>query len=207
MEDRQVARDKELIELVSRQFLQLFRSQQANTDSHCPNAFVLRQAGVLQTLSGEHGERSAIDIVRTAELQLLCQSPTGWHETETGGRYRLVSAGALIRGALPYMRHLTAILKFTLRAGPITLDLQKHLGSELAFMNTCLDALAGDKSILGLDAADASLVTAEGPSLRMLRKLLDNLDPVQHWGGLRKVLTPEGHFLWLCEAHKREYES
>ena len=34
-----------------------------------------------------------------------------------------------------------------------------------------------------------------GAALRQIRALLDRLDPEQHWGGLRKVLTPEGHYL------------
>ena len=44
-----------------------------------------------------------------------------------------------------------------------------------------------------------------GAALRALRQLLDEKDPAHHWGGLRKVLTPEGHYLWLCEYHAQEY--
>lgn len=46
----------------------------------------------------------------------------------------------------------------------------------------------------------------EGAELRVLRKLLDEVDPKQEWGGLKKVLTPEGHYLWLCEEHAKEYK-
>jgi internalin A len=34
---------------------------------------------------------------------------------------------------------------------------------------------------------------------------LDAVDEKQEWGGLEKVLTPEGHYLWLCEYHAKEY--
>lgn len=44
-----------------------------------------------------------------------------------------------------------------------------------------------------------------GASLRGLRTLLDQLDPAQHWGKLKKVLTPEGHYLWLCRHHAEEF--
>jgi len=44
-----------------------------------------------------------------------------------------------------------------------------------------------------------------GVELRALRKLLDMEDKQQHWGGLKKVLTPEGHHLWLCKDHAQEY--
>jgi hypothetical protein len=47
---------------------------------------------------------------------------------------------------------------------------------------------------------------AEGAALRALRKLLDDVDPKQNWGGLAKILTPEGHYLWLCEDHAEEYK-
>ena len=46
---------------------------------------------------------------------------------------------------------------------------------------------------------------AEGAELRALRQMLDELDPSQTWGNLRKILTPEGHYLWLCDQHAEEY--
>ena len=46
----------------------------------------------------------------------------------------------------------------------------------------------------------------EGAELRALRQLLDHVDPEHHWGGLKKVLTPEGHYLWLCAEHAEEYK-
>jgi len=41
--------------------------------------------------------------------------------------------------------------------------------------------------------------------LHWLRAFLDKADPGHMWGGLRLVLTPEGHYLWLCEEHAREF--
>jgi len=45
----------------------------------------------------------------------------------------------------------------------------------------------------------------EGFQLRALRILLDEVDRAHEWGGLKKVLTPEGHYLWVCEHHAQEY--
>ncbi len=45
-----------------------------------------------------------------------------------------------------------------------------------------------------------------GAALRALRELLDEKDPKHHWGGLKKVLPPEVHYLWLCDHHAKEYE-
>jgi hypothetical protein len=47
---------------------------------------------------------------------------------------------------------------------------------------------------------------ADGAALRALRHLLLELDPAQVWGGLQKVLTPEGHYLWLCPEHAQVYQ-
>jgi len=44
-----------------------------------------------------------------------------------------------------------------------------------------------------------------GAALRAVRELLDEKDPKHVWGGLEKVLTPEGHYLWLCKHHAEEY--
>jgi hypothetical protein len=54
------------------------------------------------------------------------------------------------------------------------------------------------------DVADAE--RAEGAALRTLRQLLDEKDLQQHWGGLKKILTPEGHYLWLCDHHAAQYK-
>jgi internalin A len=45
----------------------------------------------------------------------------------------------------------------------------------------------------------------EGAELRAVRQLLEKLDEHQTWDGLKRVLTPEDHYLWLCEHHAQEY--
>ncbi|UCH95327.1 MAG: hypothetical protein JSV88_00390 [Candidatus Aminicenantes bacterium] len=47
---------------------------------------------------------------------------------------------------------------------------------------------------------------AEGAELRAIRNMLDIVDKNHHWGGLERVVTPEGHILWLCKEHAREYK-
>mgnify|MGYP000526592220 CR=1 FL=1 len=44
-----------------------------------------------------------------------------------------------------------------------------------------------------------------GAPLRTLRVLLEEKDPQRTWGGLKRELTPEGHYLWLCEYHAARY--
>jgi len=40
---------------------------------------------------------------------------------------------------------------------------------------------------------------AIGPALRALYSFLKEKDKAQQWGGLQKVVTPDGNILWLCE--------
>ena len=47
--------------------------------------------------------------------------------------------------------------------------------------------------------------SAEVAMLRELRRFLKEADPKQEWGRLKKILTPEGQYLWLCEEHAKEY--
>ena len=47
---------------------------------------------------------------------------------------------------------------------------------------------------------------AEGETMRALRALLNFANPDGDWGELTRGLTPEGHWLWLCAAHRKEYE-
>ena len=53
---------------------------------------------------------------------------------------------------------------------------------------------------------DELVTRAEGAGLRELHSLLLELDPAKSWGGLKRVLTPAGDYLWLCPEHYREYE-
>lgn len=71
-----------------------------------------------------------------------------------------------------------------------------------------LSDLADDRETRLVEATEArgGARHIEGAPLRAIRRLLDEHDPSHHWGGLRKVLTPEGHYLWLCEHHAQEYQ-
>ena len=56
-------------------------------------------------------------------------------------------------------------------------------------------------------AHDGREETMIGPALRALYSFLKEKDKHQFWGGLQKVITPDGNILWLCEKHARPYES
>ncbi|WP_413199540.1 COR domain-containing protein [Nostoc piscinale] len=202
---------KNLRELSQREFTNIFRREQAKIDSHCPNIFVLRPRGGKSWQKALAGQK--------IDLQLYCQAPGCWHPTQTGGLYEIDEPAKWLRATAPYIGKLFKVLRF---AAPIIgpwlgvvdpkeyeaiykndLELFKELAEKLPEIQDAADLELADKIARG---EDLDPERADGAALRALRQLLEEKDPQQHWGGLKKVLTPEGHYLWLCEHHAAEYK-
>jgi hypothetical protein len=152
------------------------------------------------------------------ELQLLCHYPGDWHPTQSGGIYEIENPAEWLRKMAPYIRQLIKVLKVaTPFASPLlgtyfSADEMKALEKNLKLTEELVKTLPDIKDDLpesryaretGLDNEKQRHV--EGADLRALRQLLEAKDPAQTWGGLKKVLTPEGHYLWLCSYHAAEY--
>ena len=122
------------------------------------------------------------DVLSILVLHLLCEFAlqVNWHSPET-------PVGAAM--GTHHAKDLANQIK-------LREELAKKLGER--------DYLSAD--LLERTGGGARAEWFEGAELRALRKLLDEVDPQHHWGGLKKVLTPEGHWLWLCEEHAREYK-
>lgn len=198
---------QELRALSQREFTALFRREQSRIETHCPNVFVLRprdRRPVWEAIAG-----------RSLELQLYCQAPGCWHPTAEGGRYRVEQPAEWIRVTAPYLRRLCGMLRYVAPLlGPwVSLadaDYAALIERDLAFMAQLAQQLPELSRSPGAGLAEAAGLKADperagGAALRALRALLEEKDPQGHWGGLRKVLTPEGHYLWLCEHHAQEY--
>jgi len=202
---------KNLRELSQREFTNVFRREQAKIDSHCPNIFVLRPRGGKSWQKAIAGQK--------IDLQLYCQAPGCWHPTQTGGLYEIDEPAKWLRATAPYIGKLFKVLRF---AAPIIgpwlgvvdpkeyeaiykndLELFKELAEKLPEIQDAEDLELADKIARG---EDLDPERADGAALRALRQLLEEKDPQHHWGGLKKVLTPEGHYLWLCEHHAAEYK-
>ncbi len=191
-----------LRELAQREFTSIYRREQSVIDSHCPNIFALR---VLD---------KAITGSLKLELQLYCQAPGYWHPTAGGGKYTVDDPAKWIQTVAPYLRKLVAVLKYAAPlAGPWVAwawpVYEKMFKSDIKLTTELV------KKLPDFEGREADLIEraggphgpgrASGAALRALRQLLDDKDPDHHWGGLKKVLTPEGHYLWLCEYHAQEY--
>jgi internalin A len=212
LEDTLSGRFDELQEYIQREFTALFRIEQANIDTTCPNIFTISPLKADNWLASLYQQEMGI--------QLCCQAPGEWHyplneNKQVVGSYVLKEPSKWIQSISPYLRRLIKILKFTT---PITgswlnmSDVQMytdHFEKQLKFTQTLvdkLDELSIGTKVHDIDKLDSGRnVVIEGADLRVLRQLLDTLDPSQYWGGLRRVLTPEGHYLWLCEHHAKTY--
>ncbi len=199
---------KDLRELTQREFLNVFRREQANVDLHCPNVFVLRPKGP-KTRTAEWWAKFA---GQKLELQLFCQAPGRWHPTSEVGRYVIEKPAAWLQTVAPYIGHLVSVLKYAAPLVAPSLALpksgyEKLFRNDITFMNELVKKLPEIKDPEKLGVGELlGEKQVGGATLRGLRHLLDDLDPAQHWGGLRIVPTPEGHHLWLCEQHAAEYK-
>jgi len=197
---------KELRELTQREFLNAYRREQAQLDVRCPNVF---------TFGAYHeGKLKKAIVGETLYLRLYCQAPGCWHPTEKCGLYEIEQPAEWLREIAPYAKKLVKMLKYVKPlAGQLLsffpLDFEPTFKDDLKLMETLIDklpALDDDRNFaLAERVGEHFEERIEGAALRALRKLLDAKDPAQTWGGLRPVLTPEGHYLWLCQEHAVPY--
>jgi len=201
-----------LMELVQRQFVVLFNAAQGLEESHCPRVFSLRPKK----------RRKWPDIIENIfntewVMELYCEAPGCWHPVGKEGRYNIYDPAKWVGSMAPYLSRLVKVLRFAAPLlGPWVAYsdsyYKKLFESDIALMKELVAKLPQITELKEVREADAIPLGARDPSassgasLRSTRRLLGSLDPDQRWGGLQKVLTPEGHYLWLCPYHAREYD-
>ncbi len=196
--------------LMQREFLKLFEREQSLIESHCPNVFILHAQQTNTWRRWFVGEK--------LELQLLCHYPGDWHPLPDSGIYTIDDPAKWLRDMAPYVQRLVKVLQFVAPFASPLLGLRfseedaKAFADRLKLMEQLVKTLP-DIETKHPEADSARGIGmhegrqhAEGADLRALRRLLDLKDPQHQWGGLKKVLTPEGHYLWLCEHHATEYK-
>jgi small GTP-binding protein len=191
----------ELVALLQREFTKRHKEQQSKKESHCPDVFAMRQ------VETREGKRNI--------LQLYCQAPGCWHFVENGGQYVIDQSARLLRKTAPLLKGMIPLLNYiSPSVGPWT-DMTQEEYRKLAEYDIVFNSHLL-KIIDDIEEPNVSQLSegfdetidgewADVAALVALRQFLDEKDPKQRWGGLRKVLTPEGHYLWLCKYHAREY--
>ncbi|MCP4668964.1 MAG: GTPase [Deltaproteobacteria bacterium] len=192
---------QELIALLQREFLKRHQKQQSKRESHCPNVFAMRQ------VETREGKRNI--------MQLYCQAPGCWHFVGKGGRYVMDQSAKLLRKIAPLLKGMIPLLHYLSSSiGPWTNMGQGEYGKmvqyDVTFNSRLLEILYDIEGPHDSDLSEGFDEAVDGEwadmaALVALRQFLDEKDPEQCWGGLRKVQTPEGHYLWLCKYHAGEY--
>jgi hypothetical protein len=200
-------RHTELLALLQREFAKSFRREQSKIESHCPNIFVLRPMDSSTWKKALFGEKT--------QLQLYCQAPGYWHPTQEGGQYLIGSPAKWLRRIRPYVQKMVQTFKFVSPLvgpwiGMTASEYENMISQDIKFMQELVKMMPDIEEARGMELTDVLDETTEperahGAALRAVRQLLDEKDPQRNWGGLQKVLTPEGHYLWLCGWHAEEY--
>ena len=194
---------RELKGLAQRGFTSLFNAAQRLEESHCPNVFAIMLKGDQGWIQNVFGQKM--------QLQLYCQAPGHWHPMYTGGCYKIRQSAKWLKTMSPYIVKLAKVIKYAAPlAGPAA-AFAEQFKHQLKMMEELAEKPGDDRDIGAAEMAEGigkigRLERAEGAPLRALRELLDKVDPRHDWGGLKKILTPEGHYLWLCEDHAKEYQ-
>lgn len=206
----------ELRALAQREFTNIYRRAQVFDESQCPFVFTLKP------YQGEAWERT---LEQKAELRLYCQAPGHWHPPTKNGSYPVtnisditgnyiitLSRDWLIK-ILPHLKRLAKILQFSAPiistdtpVLPVFADSFKaEINQTENLVNLISNLQLDNGQNLDENTGEISIGETGDTTSRALRALLSEVDPHLEWGRLKKVLTPEGHYLWLCAYHAAEY--
>jgi internalin A len=191
---------RELRTLAQREFARIYNEHQHYEESQCPYVFSLvpHKPNRIKNLLGEE-----------MKLTLWCQEPGHFHPGDETGGYILVLPNDVLRLFGWFLPRLAGTLKYALPlvggvAGVASLsDYERNLQTQIELTIRLSDAISNT------DFPESDRQTyqemSEGSTMRALRALLLEKDPKQKWGGLRRVFTPEGNYLWLCKEHAAKY--
>jgi internalin A len=205
-------RQDELIQMVQMQFAKEDLRWQSTAEAHCPRVFTLSPSKTKKWSPTNL-------LTQPMDLQLYCEATGRWHKvkSEDGGRYKINQPAKWLRQITPHIKNVVKILKFVSPLASNTLDAatgNTELGEvmdDIKLTEALIDKLPElshqQLSLFAEEVGETTNITqTSGATLRAIRRLLDELDSSQHWGGLEKVHTPEGHILWLCNEHATEYK-
>jgi hypothetical protein len=174
---------RNLTELSQRQLFQCLTQQQLQQDWRCPYLFTLHSPSPV----GEWWRK--LFTVKEVQLQLYCQGFDSYapHPAAKGGNYTISEFRNWIP-LLPVAILIVSVIATTL------------IGTSLSDR----PVKEAERKLLKKLMEELSL-TIDETTLPSLYLLLKELDPLEHWGGLEQVVTPEGQVLWLCQRHAQAY--
>lgn len=185
-------KNEELIKFIQLEFIKSYQFQHRIMDQTCPNLFTLKP-------KDSNFFIKSIDKDEF-ELQLYCQKPGFIHPVEDG-KYKIQITKKWLASIAPYYNKMLNILKWAVPLIPAAGKIVGNYIKKLPEIKIKPDHIK-DLHKEGIEVIYAT----EGSELRNIRQLLEDLDKTRKWVGLERVVTPEGHILWLCKEHAKEYK-
>lgn len=209
LEEQMLERLAQHSELIGRNFARQWNLEMQKLEAECPNAFWL-------TTHGRGAFNPKDWASQQYRLYLLCQHPPAPHTVGEG--YTLRQSLEWWLTVSPWLNQLVKFVKFGVPMG-------KAVGAvydEAAFEKAKAHAELMEEMTKAIPQVAASSESAPhgtsrpglgedqqavGAALRALYHFLNRADPSHIWGGLGKVVTPDGNILWLCAEHRQQYEA
>lgn len=200
-----------------RKFIQLAFVQEWNTaqeleEQSCPTVFALYPV-----------DGSTLIHKTRLRLQLYCMHPGCWHSIGEPGAYEFQPLRGQIVTGLKWLRRCVKWLKPAAMllpsgshlAGEYSENLHQFATAAENELKFTADLLKELKDLPEIDDDENSIFqwsTAgvdqrKNLELSQLREFLEAMRfPKTPFGGLSRLRTPEGHILWLCEAHAVNFQ-
>ena len=174
----------------------------------CPALFTLGK--------DHHGGNRVRQLYRHHyRLTLWCAHPGYWHPWEDAA-YDIDPPKEWLVKISPYalliIRTLQLVVPLTgsIAVASLPAEQMERAAAHLDMMKTIVDALPDQppqELAMPAPGEDAGQMTpAEGDALHALRVIIFEHDPQRRFGGLRRVQSPSGDFLWVCPVHYTEYD-
>jgi internalin A len=196
----------QLTEWSVRNFTRLWNMQMRWLRAECPNTFVL-------TSEKQMPFHPKSLISQKYRLHLLCQHPAGPHRVPDDPGYELRKPRSWWTKISPWLKYLITFLKYGFPVAGLAMAVWDHkdfksFDNELDLLGKLheeLPEVLENDSLLDQDLSteDERLCFA----LRVLYNFLKEVDPLEQWAGLHKIITPDGNILWLCHQHSQQYQA
>jgi internalin A len=201
---RLMQRVEQQSELIARDFTRQWNMEMQKLEAECPNTFVL-------TVGDDSAWNPKNWVSQECQMHLVCQHPSGPHRAGKG--YSVRKANEWWRNVRPWVSRLVTFFKYGVPLGKAigvvydAVDV-KLLEDSISLMEEIVNDVSEFADEGGMESLEAvpEGQQAVGPALRAIYNFLKEADAEQVWGGLSRVLTPDGNILWLCETHRKQYE-
>jgi hypothetical protein len=201
---REIRSDAELSQL---QFMRLQTMLQRQQETRCPSVFSLTRVARGNTLAVPYS------------LRLYCEQPGEWHPLpDTEGCYPVKEAHEWLRRFGPHLRRTLTVLKDATPIGGgllevVAEELHRQLQNDVRHMKELLKDVPAQEfppadplgELFDLPAPAPRTWAETDADFRLLESKLLELDPSRHWGGLSRIVTPEGQTLFVCRDHYKIY--